>query len=502
MHSYGVSHMTLSPLIMKKYLSVITVLSILAGSFLPSAAVTKDEMNEAQAIAAKFYVRYANNGAGYLDNWLPKSMTELEQKLTNNTDRENLKKFRSMSVPSDYASWDKDKLTEYWSNTFFAENGKNLNPEAAGNGLCKKQIRAAVSAMSVAAPQTPEPPAATEPAPEVQAEPETPMPEQDLDSEFQTVEGEIAEADRLEAEEELVPLDEKKENSGTWVYIMILAILVAVVIFLVIYASRTMKGGNAVQVAKQTREPEVSKDTETGTTSADEGTLPYEKDFHPKHRDTADLRLGLVPPTVAASFDQKQRDTEEGVVSKKVTVVEETRVREKYAATLASKTEEIRSLNRQLSELESINASLKDENRRLTSEIEALRNAAADIPAADNIGADLQRRNRMAPSKEVFLGRVNARGIFVRADRHAVEGQSIYKLSTSDGHTGKFSLISNPIVEEQVLEDPEKWLAGGCSARDLLDTDGRERIVTDSPGTAVFSDGAWRVEQKARIRYI
>lgn len=455
---------------------------LLAVATQHAQAVTDAEMNEAQAIAAKFYVRYVNNGAGYLDNWLPKSMDDLEKKLTNNTDRENFRKFKSMPHATDYAGWDKEKLTEYWSEAFFAENGKNLDSKAAANGLCKKQIKAAVSRMAVAAPAavTESEPVAETAAPEAE-NPEAALAE-NVEAELQTVADEIDRAQELSAREEAEAEEPgKPEKSGTWVYVMILAILVAVVIFLVVYASKTMKGGDASTSDKK------SKDE------------PHPSDKSPEETvaviESAPSRKAIESAAPAESVRKEERRSN---------MVEETRMREKYAATLASKTEEIRSLNRQLSDMENLAAGLKEENRRLNAEIESLRQRLAEASAAAAVApaAAYTPRRSEEGVREVYLGRVNSKGIFIRADRHAVDGQSIYKLSTANGHTGTFSVISNPLIEEQVMEDPARWLAGGCTARDLYDTDGREGIVTEAPGTAVFRDGAWRVDTKARIRYV
>lgn len=441
---------------------------------LNAMAVTDAEMDEAKAIAAKFYVRYINNGAGYLDNWLPKSMSDLEKKVSNKTDKDNLRKFKSVGTPTDYASWDKDMLVAYWSDKFFAENGSQLDPKAAQNAMCRKQIKQAVGRMAVAAPvPAAAEPAAAEPAPEETAKPETPEEAAEtaeaIDSELARVDAEMQEAQDIVDREAAAP--EPTTHSGTWVYIMVLAILVAVVIFLVVYASRTMKGNAR---PKKESEPETAEETEEEEETAAPVPVPM--------------------PAPARS------------------VAEDSRMREKYAEALAARAEEIRALNRQLNDMELLAGKLKDENRRLTAEVEQLRKyvttsqpaaAHSHQPAHEHPQPQRQPQRNAAKqgTREIYLGRVNSRGIFVRADRHAVDGQSIYKLTTADGQTGTYTLIHNPLIEEQVLEDPGKWLAGGCFAKDIFDTDGKQGICTETPGTAVFRDGAWRVERKAKIRF-
>lgn len=468
---------------MKQAVARCLAAAVLLGCGLSAGAVTDAEMDEARAIAGKFYVRYINNGAGYLDNWTPKTMAELEKKLTNKTDRENLKKFKSVATPTDYASWDKGKLVAYWSDAFFRENGHLLDPKGADNGLCRKQIKTAVGRMTIAAPApaAPEPQenAATE---ENAAEPqEIPGVEDALAEELAQVDGEIQEAQDLVDREAAKPV--KTTNSGTWVYIMVLAILVAVVIFLVVYASKTMKG-----------QPKKKADKEEG----------FDEDYHYDEPERSEReRLEIPAPLIADEAPTYASET-------RSSAADDSRMREKYAEALAAKAEEIRSLNRQLADMENLTSRLKDDNRRLTAEVEQLRKYATATqphPAPSSQQHDHQHHHQhprpagQGKPREIYLGRVNSKGIFIRADRHAVDGQSIYKLTTTNGQQGTYALINNPLIEEQVLDDPGKWLAGGCFAKDIFDTEGRQSICMETPGTAVFRDGAWRVEKKAKIRY-
>lgn len=438
-------------------------ISLFPGFYQTAGAVTRQEMDQARAIAAKYYIRYVDDKSGYLDNWNPSSMSELEEKVTGEKDKELLSQFKKVAPASDYASWDKEKLVAYWSGTFFTENGSRLDSKGANNGLCKKEIKNAVSAMKVAAVAAPE--AAPQETQEA-AQEELPQADEalagNIADQLEDVGQEIEEADSLMAEQEIEIPEEKPAKSGTWVYIMILAILIAVVIFLVVYASRTMKN----QQKPSARESSRSRAEEENR----------EEEFSPR-------------PVAAPSLS------------------EDTRMREKYAESLASKAEEIRSLTRQVSELEMLVSDLKEENRRLKADLERERRRResdyAPVAARGGYEGETQEYNHgdSDASKEIFLGRVNSKGIFIRADRRPVDGQSVYVLKSINGTTGHFSIIDNRLVEERLLEEPGKWLAGGCFAKDIFDTEGRRGIVTEIPGRAVFSDGAWRVESKAKISY-
>lgn len=429
-------------------------------------AATDAEMEEAHAITAKYYIRYINDGAGYLDNWQPKSMDELQKKLTNATDKENFQKFKGVATPTDYASWDKAKLAAYWSDEFFRENGSSLNAKAAQNGLCKKQIKQTIEKMAVAAPAALQEAAMSEQAQAPAEQRELTPEEVAIADELAQVEGEIQEAHDLVNQEESAPAHQS--GSVTWVYIVILAILVAVVIFLVVFASRTMKGHP--KTGRREEEEIIEED--------DEGP-------------------------VALPAPEEEEITAKAVpIQARASVADDSRMREKYAENLAAKAEEIRNLNRQLADMETLAASLKEENRRLAEEVEWLRCRSAahsERPAMPERPA--ARPSGGGTAKEIYLGRVNSKGIFVRADRHAVDGQSIYKLTTANGTTGSFTLVRNPLIEDQALDDPGKWLAGGCFAKDIFDTEGKQGITVENPGLAVFRDGAWRVERKVKIRY-
>lgn len=238
-----------------RYLKTYVILLLAALTALPLAAVTDKEMEEAKAITAKTYLRWANNGSGYLDEISVKSMSELTGKLRQK-EKENLKAFNSVKVPSDYAGWDKNKLIEFWAVTFFTSPAL----DAHGKGA-KSTVRKKLSEMKISAPAKEEPKAET-PEPEAKPETETessaeagavsdgdaqlpdampdamPDASQAAEQQEQLLNDQQAiEKDAAEAEESARP----QEQAHTWVYVLVLAILVAVVIWLVVYAANLMK---------------------------------------------------------------------------------------------------------------------------------------------------------------------------------------------------------------------------------------------------------------------
>lgn len=453
----------------------------LFGGFLIAAsssvyAVTDQEMDQARAIAAQKYIRYVNTGADYLDNYTPSSMSDLESKIKSG-DKDNFKKFKDVSVASDYASWDKPQLVEYWSNTFFS-GSKLLDKYDWITAQVKKSINNNVKVGATGAVAQEESPAPEEPATPIAEPTQQPQDEVFLSTpaEDAFIDGQDADLQQAEAELEAAQAAEKAESgsgSSTWVYIMILAILVVVVIMLVVYASRTMKG-----------KPETTKKA-----TAKPAARERESDYAPKANRNA-----------KPVYDEPGT-ADQNVAAPVSAVVEETRMREKYAENLAAKSEMIRSLTRQLNDSEAMVANLTEENRRLKAEIERLKEHKGTALAAAQEREYKAHRPSEGDRREVFLGRVNSKGLFVRADRNAVEGHSVYRLSTANGTSGTFTVIDTLPVD-YLLEEPGKWLSGGCFAKDIFDTDDRTGIITETPGTAVFKDGTWRVEKKAKIRYV
>lgn len=403
-----------------------------------ASAVTDAEMEQARTIAAQLYLRYANNGSGYLDELHPKTMQELEKGLKAK-EKENIKAFKSIKVPSDYAAWDKSKLVEYWSVTAFNTSG--LLAEGKG---ARSRVKARINSMSVSAPQ--EKPVKEEhrvadtQAEQAAAAPDAPaadVPQQ----EDPALEKAALEADSIAAEESLRAEPVKKEDSSTWIYVAILCILVAVVIALVIYATKTLKDG--------------------GKASASRSPAPEED-----------------------ASSTSDRELEE--------------MREKFGRTLAARNEELEHLRQKA---ESASRRADELERRLhecETELEEARASLRQQAARQSVAAE--QAPVAAERRVIYLGRVNARGIFVRAARRFNPANDIYVLETTDGITGSYYVATDPTVADTALLSPRESLGGGCDG-DFRRADTASSIVTDMRGEAVFEDGCWRVARKARISF-
>ncbi|MDE6753134.1 MAG: hypothetical protein K2J82_00810 [Muribaculaceae bacterium] len=448
-----------------KRLFKLLALTLFLGAYLPAAAVTQKEMDQARALATKAYLRYANDGSGYLDNVSPKSMADLEKQLKAK-EKENIKAFKSIPVPSGYESWTKEQLVEYWGKAFSSKG--LIEKGRAGRTRAKKYI----SDMTIAPPTKPEEkkeePKKEEAAPKQEEKP-TPDAVNDnaptlpaVDSMQSTLEKAeaIVEAgiDNTEPDPQI---NKVKDNSA--LYIIILVVLVAVVIALVVFASNVMKKNAAA--ARQNPD------------------APY--------------------PAPAEGESEKMAE-----------------LREKFSATLTAKNNEIASLSKKLESLNSQNASLKKNLEGLTAEVAVLRNrlsaASASTESRKQASAQAETVRQSAPSpaptpqagqpaatplRTIYLGRVNSKGIFIRADRNLNAGNSVYRLDTTDGFSGSFRVASDPSVWEMAMQKPIETLSEGCTGPDLDNTEGMSRVVNDAAGTAIFENGCWRVYRKAKIHY-
>lgn len=452
-----------------KRLTYIIAVILAFGLTVPASAVTDKEMEQARVIATQTYLRYANDASGYLDDLHPKTMSELEKGLKPK-EKENLKAFKAIAVPKDYKSWDKAKLADFWANAFSTKG--LIEKGRIGKSRAKKRI----NAMTIAAPapEVPAKPAETEtPAPTATAEtPSTDATAAPATAPADSVAPSADEQALLALEGESEETIDKAENH-TWIYIIILIILVGVVVALVVFASNVMK-------------------------KSDPRMLRREEDAAP----------------VAAARGEEAND-----------------MREKFAAKLSEKNNEVHSLNKKVEALGSENAQLKKNLESLTAETSSLRTRLSEsskkitelereLAAERNRqyqpqAAPVHPQPQAAPAPQpaqpkaekagnlrtIYLGRANAKGIFVRADRSLNVGNSVYRLDTSDGYAGTFRVAADPTVWELALMNPRESLGNACTAADIDATEGMSKVINDSAGTAIFEGGTWKVIRKAKIHY-
>lgn len=435
-------------------LKTFMLLLLLIGYAGAARAVTDKEMDEARAITAKLYLRWTNNGSDYLDNLNPKSMSELNGKLKAK-EKENIKAFIAADRPGDYSKWGKEELVKYWSETFFKAPGLSEKGKGA-----RSRVKSKIQAMNIAKPEESKEgnkPEATqqENSAMTGVDSAAMAPVAAVDDATAKLD---AQADSIAAEREaLAETTPKKSNNYTSVYIIILAILVAVVIFLVVYASKVMSKNNNRQESQRRR------------VEADE----------PREERPAETRR----PAAASPAPTVSR----GMVDAEQYAVLQSR----YDAAIAEN-----------SRLSNELTTARGRIHQLTEELSALQTRRQRELETSPAPAPRRAARRDEPqASTIYLGRVNNQGLFVRADRRFNPESSIYALRTSDGYTGTFRVVDDEDVFDRALSDPERHLMEGCTGEMLDDTEGCSRIITETPGTAIFEDGCWRLLRKAHIAY-
>lgn len=462
---------------MNKIFSLLIAAIAIAASALPLKAVTDKEMEEARAITAITYLRYANDASGYLDDYHPKSMAEL-QKVIKEKEKENLRTFTAVKNPTDYASWDKQKLVEYWAGTFYSSPGL-----LAKGKIGKSRTRSRLNAMTISAPskadvvKPAEQPKPTDPTPEakdkeVKTEEATAAVNQVAESEGIPANGESAAAAAManvenaaatdtipanqEPDEELIT----RKNNPTWIYFAILAVLVCVVVWLVIYASKTMKGNNATSSANNSQSNMSDEVAERTANAA----------MREKYTESLNQKNGELRKTVKENAD----------------------LRSEIEALMLT-------VERQKEELQTKDAEIERLRQGLTAMASAPVTATA--PSKPQVAEEPVARPSAPRKRTIYLGRVNNRGLFVRADKILNPDHSVYALETEDGYSGTFRVVTNSAIDHRLLENTEEWLANGCIIPDVFNPGDASGITTVSGGTAIFEGGAWKVIRKAKISY-
>lgn len=462
---------------MKRLVYIITIL-IATWQTLPVLAITDKEMEQARVIATQTYLRYANDGSGYLDNLHPSTMAELEKNLKTK-EKDNIKAFKAIPVPSGYSSWDKQKLIDYWTTTAFAHAGL----EKKGLQAAKSAARKKLNSMKVSSPQ----PAAAQPSsttPPSEAKPAaTPeQPKQAAPTQPENKNPEVktspvnsdslrAEIDESKALAEVAIAEEEpmipKEKSNTWIYVVVLCILVAVVVALVVFASNVMKKSAAAPLIKA--DDSEKNNLEKSLNKANSRVEELEHQNQQLMKRVEALTAEITKLRARPSQPQTTQAPIQGIPYPKT----------------SSTTEQQRPVK---------------ESETGVSALEAHESPKQQGASAS---AQHQQPRQTTPHavRTIYLGRANAKQIFVRADRSFNPGNSVFRLDTSDGLAGSYKVVSDPSVIELVRQHPAEMLGSACVGPDLGNTESLQAIVTDSAGTAIFEGGRWIVLRKAKIHY-
>ncbi len=481
-----------------KYFLKIFMIAVAVVTAIPSFAVTEKEMEQARAIAAKHYLRYANNGSDYLDKLNPSSVSELSKSLKAK-EQENIKSFNAVAVPKDYASWDKKKLVEYWSSTFFRSPGLKEDGKKCLSVLARNLNKINVSAPSSEKPAEQPTAAEQKPAETTKTADESKTASQPTATPAATPSGDAAETSAIngannEADDAVAQAvaqaeadagiddDKPRKSSNTGWYIGILIVLVGVVIWLVMYASKSMKESGSSIADNKAGEKEIREAKRAAKEEQNKMREQYASSLSAKNDEIKQLKAKC--EALEGELDTAKRETD--------------------AARRA-----LDNAKRELSSLRQNQASQQKHNEPTSGHQEHLAQPVASKPSQPR-----EQKPAQSPAKPqtaarpgglppvVFLGYVNHKGLFVKASRSLNVESSVYRMDIPDGQHGHFRVVYDTDILERLLDNPAQWLEGGCIIENPEDADIAAEIVTLQPGEALFADNTCRVTKKARIKYI
>lgn len=448
----------------KKFAVGATVFAALVVPALKCYGVTPDEMERARAVAACVYIRYVDDGSGYLDGFKPKSMGDVREKVKGHEKDESLlQEFMGAPVANDFDQWDKEKFVNYWSGEFF----KNSGLSDRNSSMRNDRIRARVSTMDVTAPA---------PKEEERQKPQQPEQVQQPAEPSDVTNVPIATGDSAMVRDDMRKDSEADKGSGTnWTLIILLVVLLAVVIALVAYGVKVMKGGN----------PQNNNDNQP---------TPQPQPRQPEPQQAYAAQSATVYPAQDSANEMLRRQLAESRRNES-SVREHNKI---LSDRVRSLEDEVSLLRREIEELrEQANRTQILEPADTVTVVEEPVLEPEPLPRQPFV--EPERIVEEQPRQRIYLGRANRQRIFLRADRQFVPGKSIYRLTTGNELTGSFVVDSNPSIVAWVSLDPMTALGGACEVPTFAVPGGIKHIVTDSPGTAIFEDGCWKVLRPAAV---
>lgn len=497
------------------------LISTLGMLSLAAAAVTPKEMEQARTIAATLYLRYANNHSDYLDKVNVTTLSELQTAVSSHEiDRKNLSVFIGKGQPPDFAQWDKEKLVKYWSGEFFQRTGLKSEGEQMRNGV----IRSRISQMTVTPPQAEQPMPEQQPGAEEQMPPQQEPQPVAVPEDIPMPTAPVAATDTTSTQIAEIEAGNQKAKNSMGIYIVVLIVLIIIVIGLVIFGVKMMRGGKSSSTSAPASPP--------SPTEAPEEQMVLEESF-------IDTKPSPIPTPQPAPSQRRLIEEQEAEIARLRRQVEDALRAEAdahaYAEKLALRVGELEVENERLRRATAAmpqnvtpgaprrtladqyspryggeqypRPSLNDNYQRAEPEAVQPRRAPGaplDHPVprgqAPNLGWQAEPEYSYCEGERViYLGRANRQKIFVRADKKFTVGKTIYRLTTTNGLSGTFVVDANPAVAEWVSLDPVKAFCGAAELPSMAGSEDFTRIVTDSPGTAIFEDGCWKVVRPAAV---
>ena len=103
--------------------------------------------------------------------------------------------------------------------------------------------------------------------------------------------------------------------------------------------------------------------------------------------------------------------------------------------------------------------------------------------------------------RQLYLPKPDANGSFPRATATFENGNTMFVLTTTDGTNGTFVVVDDPKMQLLALMMPTENLTTACTGHNIQTSNGSNRIVTDTAGTATLINGRWHIKTQATIHY-
>ena len=125
--------------------------------------------------------------------------------------------------------------------------------------------------------------------------------------------------------------------------------------------------------------------------------------------------------------------------------------------------------------------------------------AAQPAPSAATQQAPAAPQHEPSP-RRLFLSRADDKGRFLKATEQFELGNSLYELTTTDGHHGTFTLIDNAEVQQFALLMPTQNLGRACTGIDWRNLTPSAHLLTTQTGQAALNGTCWQVTTPCQLK--
>ena len=124
---------------------------------------------------------------------------------------------------------------------------------------------------------------------------------------------------------------------------------------------------------------------------------------------------------------------------------------------------------------------------------------AQPAPSAATQQAPAAPQHEPSP-RRLFLSRADDKGRFLKATEQFELGNSLYELTTTDGHHGTFTLIDNAEVQQFALLMPTQNLGRACTGIDWRNLTPSAHLLTTQTGQAALNGACWQVTTPCQLK--